>query len=178
MYSLRQAYNNLLIAPACIFTLFILTHARLQKVLSEEVLQLWRFFLFFILDWWGEEGSKYRLVGHQHGPLAKRHLNGVSLAGRWWPNMECWIGSFVIFQRIRTSIAKEPYIFVIFQGWGPDPLSPLWIRACNTCVWQSPEYLKDTNTFLFSLNLTIPIEKSTFHSNLQFCHYMHKRHTR
>ena len=27
-------------------------------------------------------------------------------------------------------IAKEPYIFVIFQGEGPDPLSPLlWIRA-------------------------------------------------
>ena len=34
------------------------------------------------------------------------------------------------FQGIRTSIAKEPYIFVIFQG-GPDPLpSPLLIRTC------------------------------------------------
>ena len=30
----------------------------------------------------------------------------------------------VVFQGIRTSIAKEPYIFVIFQGGGPDPLSP------------------------------------------------------
>ena len=30
-----------------------------------------------------------------------------------------------------TSIAKKPYIFVIFQG-GPDPLSPLWIRAWQT----------------------------------------------
>ena len=29
----------------------------------------------------------------------------------------------MIFQGIRTSIAKEPYIFVIFQG-GPNPLSP------------------------------------------------------
>ena len=37
-------------------------------------------------------------------------------------NIECWLGSFVIFQGIRTSIAKKPYIFVIFQG-GPDPLS-------------------------------------------------------
>ena len=32
----------------------------------------------------------------------------------------------MIFQGIRTSIAKKPYIFVIFQGgWGgPDPLFP------------------------------------------------------
>ena len=34
----------------------------------------------------------------------------------------------VIFQGIQTSIAKKPYIFVIFQGGrgggGPDPLVP------------------------------------------------------
>ena len=30
----------------------------------------------------------------------------------------------VIFQGIRTCIARKPYIFVIFQGGGPDPLSP------------------------------------------------------
>ena len=44
-----------------------------------------------------------------------------------WPNIECWLGSFVIFQRIQTSIAKKPYIFVIFQGWGGGsrpPVSP------------------------------------------------------
>ena len=35
---------------------------------------------------------------------------------------------FVIFQEILTSIAKKSYICVIFQGGGPDPLSPLWIR--------------------------------------------------
>ena len=39
------------------------------------------------------------------------------------PKFECWLGSFVIFQEIRTSIAKKPYIFVIFSGF-PDPLSP------------------------------------------------------
>ena len=43
--------------------------------------------------------------------------------GRWWPNIECWLGSFVFVQEIRTSIAKKPYIFVIFQG-GPDPCPP------------------------------------------------------
>ena len=55
--------------------------------------------------------------GH-HRPASRRHLNGVSLAERWWPNIECWLGSFVIFQGIRTSIAKKPFIFVIFQGGG------------------------------------------------------------
>ena len=33
------------------------------------------------------------------------------------------VRSFVIFKGIKTSIAKKPFIFVIFQG-GPDPLSP------------------------------------------------------
>ena len=39
----------------------------------------------------------------------------------------------VIFQGILTSIAKKPYIFVIFQA-GPDPLSPppSWIRTCRS----------------------------------------------
>ena len=30
-------------------------------------------------------------------------------------NIECWLGSFVIFQGIRT-IAKKPYIFVTFKS--------------------------------------------------------------
>ena len=33
-------------------------------------------------------------------------------------NIECWLGSFVIFQGIRTSIGRKHYIFVIFQGGG------------------------------------------------------------
>ena len=28
---------------------------------------------------------------------------------------ECWSDSFMIFQRIRASVTKEPYSFVIFQ---------------------------------------------------------------
>ena len=51
------------------------------------------------------------------GPPAKLHLNDVLR-----PNIECWLGSFVAFQGIRTRIAKKPYIFVIFQGGGAlDP---------------------------------------------------------
>ena len=38
------------------------------------------------------------------------------MADRWWPNIECWLSSFVIFKGIRTSNAKKPYIFVIFNG--------------------------------------------------------------
>ena len=61
------------------------------------------------------------------GQPGKRHLNGVSLAGLWWPNIEFFLGSFMIFQGIWTSIAMKPNIFVIFQGGGgggPDPWSP------------------------------------------------------
>ena len=35
--------------------------------------------------------------------------------------IECWLGNVVNFQVIWTSIAKEPYSFVIFQGV-KDPL--------------------------------------------------------
>ena len=70
----------------------------------------------------GGEGSKYHYKRAINGPPAKRHLNGVSLACRCWPNFKC----FAFFQGIRTNIAQKPYIFVIFQGGGgggPDPLS-------------------------------------------------------
>ena len=51
-------------------------------------------------------------------PAAKRHRNGISLDGRCRPNIECWLGSFVIFLGIGTSIAKKLYIFVIFLTLG------------------------------------------------------------
>ena len=71
------------------------------------------------------------------GQSSARQWNGVSVAGRWWPNIECWFGSFVIFQGIRTNIAKKPYIFVIFQGGGTDPCPPLWIRAWRMYMYQA-----------------------------------------
>ena len=36
----------------------------------------------------------------------------------------CWVVSFVIFQGIRTSTAKNPCICVIFQGRGSGSLPP------------------------------------------------------
>ena len=45
-------------------------------------------------------------------------INGVLLAGRWWPNIECWLGSLVVLQGSQTSITKKRYIVVIFPGGG------------------------------------------------------------
>ena len=56
-----------------------------------------------------------------------RHWNGVSLAGRLWPNIKCWLRSFASFSRLRTRIAKEPYSTVISHGSAP---LPLW-----KCAW-------------------------------------------
>ena len=53
------------------------------------------------------------------GPPAKHHLNGVLLACWWWPNIECWLGSFVIFQG------------------GPDPLFPLLYPQCCSRMWNT-----------------------------------------
>ena len=71
-------------------------------------------------SWWGERGTQYNKNRVIISPPAKRHWNGVSLAGRWFPNIECWF----VFQWIRTSIAKKPYISWYFT-WGPNPPDPL-----------------------------------------------------
>ena len=75
-----------------------------------------------------KRGSKYHEKRAIIGPLAKRHLNGVSLPCQWGPNIECWLGSFAIFQGIQTVLLRNP-IFCDFSGGG-GPLSPLWIRTC------------------------------------------------
>ena len=70
------------------------------------------------------------------GPPAKRHLNGVSLAGRLWPDTECLLVSLLVLQEIRTNDAKKPSIIVIFQGGGGlDPLPPSG-SAHVSCVFQ------------------------------------------
>ena len=45
------------------------------------------------------------------------------------PNIECWFGSFVIFQQIQPSTAMKPFILWFYGGvWTPCP--HLWIRPC------------------------------------------------
>ena len=52
------------------------------------------------------------------------YLRGVSPVDCSWPNIEDWLGSFVIFQEIGTSFAKKLYSFVVIQGaWTPVPPS-------------------------------------------------------
>ena len=68
-------------------------------------------------------------------PPEKWHLNGVSLAGRWWPNIECWLGSFVIFQGTRTSIVKKLYIVCVFFRGVQTPCPPLDPRMGNRPNW-------------------------------------------
>ena len=115
---LLKLFHNFL---AWLFLLvFCILHAGIQKVLSEGVQ------IFF--SWWGDRGSKCHYKWAIICLPAKRHLNGVLLAGQLWPNIEFWLGRFVIFQGIQTSIAMKPYIFVIFRGGGgPDPCALLWI---------------------------------------------------
>ena len=91
----------------------------------------------------------------KRGP-SSRHLNGVWLAGRRWPNIVCWLGSFVIFQGIWTSIAKNSY-FCDFSGEGgvcccilevpgPDRTvflwgSLIWGYTVKTCKVQNQPFV-------------------------------------
>ena len=61
----------------------------------------------------------------------KRAIIGLPAAFRWCADAGPTLNAGLVaafFQGIQTCIARKPYIFVIFQG-GPDPLTPLWIRA-------------------------------------------------
>ena len=45
------------------------------------------------------------------GPTPTRHLNGVSQMSRWWPNIECWLGSFVIIHiGLGTVFLRKPIV--------------------------------------------------------------------
>ena len=71
------------------------------------------FFFFFK----GERIQISLKAGH-HRPASETPFNGVSLACRWWPNVEYWLGCSENFRG-----------FDLVSLRGPDPLSPLWIRA-------------------------------------------------
>ena len=86
-------------------------------------------FFFSFFSSWRENGSKVPLRAGHHRPTSETPLNGVSLACRWWPNIEFWLGSFVIFQGIWASIAKKPIFLWFFTGVSgphapPPPLDP------------------------------------------------------
>ena len=75
------------------------------------------FEIVYIVDVACMRGSrKFCQRGSNFDTFFKRWKRSHIALKWWWPNKECWLGSFVIFQGFRTSIAKKPYIFVIFQG--------------------------------------------------------------
>ena len=120
-----------------------LSHAQMFKLMKHYFLnsiriwsgsELWqRFFPFFFK---GERIQISLKVGH-HRPASEAPLNGVSLACRWWPNVEWWLGSFENF-RGSGSVLLRKSIFLWFSrggGGGPDLLSPLWIRAWDRTMY-------------------------------------------
>ena len=101
-------------------------HARIQKVLSLGV-QLWRFWFF---SWWGREDQ----INTKGVPSSARQRNAIEMAFCWRADGGPTLNASLVFQGIQTSIAKKPYIFVIFQGGGVrTPCPPHWICPCN--VW-------------------------------------------
>ena len=105
---------------------------------SEGVQHWQRFFSlfsFFSVDGM-ERGSKCHYKWSIIGMPAKRHWNGGSLACRYCPTIECWLGSLVIFRGSRSILLGNSIFLWCFRGEGPDPPAPPppWIRpfASNT----------------------------------------------
>ena len=101
-------------------------HLRGSRKFCERGSDTDNFFLYYFITLLVEKsGVKYHYKGIIVGPPAKRHFNGVSLACRWWPNMECWFGSFAIFQGSGPVLPWDPIFLWFFRGGGgPDPLPP------------------------------------------------------
>ena len=81
------------------------------------------FFFFFFKLMRGEMIQIPLKVGH-HRPASETPFKWRFAGGPMMAHIVCWPGSFVIFQRIWTSIAKKPYIFVILQGGSGPPCPP------------------------------------------------------
>ena len=100
------------------------------------------FFFSFVFLEGREDPSQYHYKRAIIDPPAKRHLNGVSMACRYWPKIECWLGILVIFQAVWTSSTKKPYNFVTFRGGGVGSGPPVPLldppmaheRLCRWCV--------------------------------------------
>ena len=96
--------------------------------------QLWQCFQ------WGGRGSKKHWKRASIGPPAKRHLNGVSLTCRWWPNIECWLGGFVIFRGSWPALLRNPICLWLLGGLVRTPCPFLWIRTWFNRVGMSDSW--------------------------------------
>ena len=93
-------------------------HARIQKVFQRgcntDNIFFLLFFLFLVDGM--ERGSKCHYKWAIIGPPAKRHWNGGSLACRYWPTIECWLGSLVIFRGSRSKLLGNSIFLWCFRG--------------------------------------------------------------
>ena len=116
-------------------------------------------------------------------PLAKRHLNCVSLAGRW-PITECLVALW-FYRGSRPILLRNP-IFCDFSG-GPDPLSPLWIRTWVldpylvkfTCIFHIKLFFSKLLFFLMQTGIKkgFLMTRFNFISNLILCFYILKMYS-
>ena len=77
-----------------------------------------------------ERGSKYRWKRTVIGLPARSNLNGVSLSGRWWLNIECRLGS--LFRFLMGSgqvLLRYPITLWFFKGRLRNTCPPLWFRV-------------------------------------------------
>ena len=83
----------------------------------------------------GFAGRIYHIVGNLmprlitikaglHRSTNETPLDGVSLAGRWWPDIECWFPRRLwFFWWILWALLRNPLAFwFVIWGWGPDPV--------------------------------------------------------
>ena len=107
-----------------------------------------------------EEGYKYHYKRAIIDLPAKRHLNGVLLACRCWPTIECWLDS-CDFSGDPNQYCKETIFFVIFQGdhdpLFPPPLDPHMQDSLNTCIAWSVFFSCLLSGKLYCLTLNAPI---------------------
>ena len=82
------------------------------------------FFLFFVFCVSDDERGDQNNT--KSGPISTHKRNAITVAFRWRAYDGPTLNAGLVLQGIRTSIAKKPYIFVIFQcvGRGPDPCPP------------------------------------------------------
>ena len=101
---------------------YFLSHAQMFKLTKHSFpnsIRIWsgselwqRFFSSFLR----ERIQITQKAGH-HRPASETHLNGVSLACRWWPNVECWLGNFENFRGSGPVLLRNS-IFLWFFRWG------------------------------------------------------------
>ena len=150
MYRCWKWYLEMLLVPSAfarqsrIFDSIdaLLAFYRMPKCLNWRSILSWSdldpnsdnvFFFFFK----GERIQISLKAGH-HRPASETPLNGVSLACRWWPNVECWLGNFENFRGsgpVLLLLRNSIFLWFFRGGGGPDPLSPLWI-----CAWDRTMY--------------------------------------